>query len=195
MPAPIVVPPPKDESDEELEDDSGKTMATSKFIKTFAKHFRIDIEGQQRKFLCKTYGPPNEAALWACQAFEYQSLALLSEFDSCKKKPIERKALLTSSGVDSKFQTARIVDQRSALLRRLFSGKVDRVEQGIVDTLFKKVVGDMAATNMSLVPKQDKFHATFQKGEKSIGEEFRTFGEAVYWLQTVTTADKAGFFS
>ena len=37
---------------------------------------------------------------------------------------------------------------------------MDRVEQGIVDTLFKKVVGDMAATNMSLVPKQDKFHAT-----------------------------------
>lgn len=91
MPAPIVVPPPKDESDEELEDDSGKTMATSKFIKTFAKHFRIDIEGQQRKFLCKTYGPPNEAALWACQAFEYQSLALLSEFDSCKKNQLKER--------------------------------------------------------------------------------------------------------
>ena len=71
---------------------------------------------------------------------------------------------------------------------------MDRAEQGIVDTLFKKVVGDMDTTNMSMVPKQDMFHATFQKGEQSIAEEFRTFGEAVHWLQTVRTADKAGCF-
>lgn len=206
LPAPAV--PPDDRSDDEKDGEGphegmpAPPVSSSKFITQYSKHVTLKMHGLLRKFLHSAYSTDRteHGALWACQFFESHVSKLTFEFDTLARKPAERKALLDSAGVDSKFHKAKIADQRDALMRRLFNGNMATIEQDVVNALLKRFAAGSPghafnAAGMSVTFCHGAgYRASFQGGKQMIEETFTTFGKALCWLKSMQAADKDQWF-
>ncbi len=148
------------------------------------------FEGESRKFLFKTYGS-NNLALFACEMVEKRLKYLLFEFESFKRKPVERKNLLESSVCDAKILKSPVAVQRSALIRNVCSGRVGSVEDYVVNQLFQHLAGDTDTSGFSIKLLDGKFCAAFVGGKHKVEKQFDCFNSAFDWLRSMSLAEKA----
>ena len=196
-PLPPVPPPPTppdvSEEHDQQEDEPLQTIEpSSKNIVALAKQYKVVYDGNNRKFGFKTYGS-QELALRASEAFYVQVRSMVYEFDSHQRRPQERKDLLKTVGCDEKFlqQKSSIATQRGALLRRIFNGAVEFIEQRVVNNVVGHLAQDMNTDSISMVPSDDGFLASFQGEQHSIKKSFSSLLDGFNWLKSLAIAEKA----
>ena len=188
-------PPGSDESGNEETDEPEKDNiepSNSDIVKQ--KHgYKLVLRDSSRKFQVKTYGAAS-LALFACEEFRKTARSMMQEFDAYKKKPSERRDLLTAAGCDDKFLQPKtsIQSQHDALLRRLCNGLVSTVENSLVDKLMLKLGGDMDMTRMSMKPTDKGFSATYKGTQTTLQQSFPSLQKGFAWLKELLVADKVG---
>ena len=169
---------------------------SSKNIIALAKQYKVVLDEHNRKFGFKTYGSP-ELALRASEAFYVQVRSMVYDFESHHRRPQERKDLLKTVGCDDKFlqQRCPIATQRDALLRRIFTGAVDLIEQKVVNNVVDHLAQDMNTNSISLAPADNGFLASFQGEQHCIKKSFSSLLDGFNWLKSLVIAEKARLYN
>ena len=163
----------------------------SKTVAIFQKHVRVT----NHEFKCKRnfnfslYG--NQAlTLVAVTKFEEEVKAIMREFDKYSRKPTQRQKLLEAHGVDASAFKKSVSFQGERLLRRLFLGCSNPVEDTIIKHLWQNVHEPTLLKVSSLKREGSGFCATFQGSKQKMEQSFKTVKAASDWLVQLYTANK-----
>ena len=205
MPAPSQ--PPSEDEPEEADGQNEANSSISKHLEgkplsknivIFKRHVKVTLSGEYRKFEEKEWGIMDEGLpLLAAQIFEEVARAHLHRFDSFGRSPSDRHAMLDAACCDPKFKAKgkSIAVQRGALLQRLCIGKVESIEQEIVDGILQKNVGDLDPTCCRIKRSANEFLASFRGGNECVDKTFPSITRAMRWLQTMAIANKDYVFA
>lgn len=190
IPAPVD-PPPEEECEDQPE--LSEIEPKSSKIKKIEHHYRVTVVDVSRKFTVKTYGS-QALALFASEKFESLAYNMLLKFDGMNRQPDERKKLLRAAGCNEKFTSGkpRIWLQRADLLRQMCNGGVAKIEQDILDSICKKLGGNMDTTGFSLKIGPTGFSASYQGAKHLVERSFSTVIESFDWMKSMAIAEKAG---
>ena len=164
----------------------------NKGITSFKQHFKVSVSGgATRSFQHKFYGSA-ALALRASERFQKETNALLCLFESFKRKPVDRKNLLHSAGVDSKHDKSTTSVQKDMLTRRICNGFVMSIEGKILDDLFQHLTKDSDTSAWRISMEGQKFKATFQGAKHEVHKVFASLTTAVDWMRSMSIAEQVG---
>ena len=131
-------------------------------------------------------------ALLACETFRLRCNVTLRLFETLKRKPIERRNLLKSSGCNEKYikVTATIPVQEEALTTQICRGRVQTIEDAILSEVFKKMTHGSDTTGWEVVLADSKYKATFKGDKHAVEKSFDGVASAIDWLKSMSIAEK-----
>ena len=160
-------------------------------MKSFQKHVRTQCEhtGCRRNFAFNIYGS-KAIAVQAAMQFEKITLAVLDEFDTLKRTPHQRKAMLDAHGLGVTYNKKSIAVQRTALARALSDCESQLVENDILTNVWKDLNNKEALDKSSIVHCKGGFAATFNGSQQKVEQIFKSLKAASDWVAQMNKADK-----
>ena len=157
----------------------------------FQKHVRFQNgdPGCKRNFTFGLYGD-KDMAVMAATFFESNVKSILSAFDLASRKPLERREILSTHGVEESFVRKSIAKQREDLVHILCAGRSKAVEDNIINSMCKAIHDEHLLGKASVHHSTSGFTATFAGTQQKLEQTFKSLKAASNWIVQMEKADK-----
>ncbi|CAK9047525.1 unnamed protein product, partial [Durusdinium trenchii] len=139
---------------------------------------------------CDSVDAKEAIAVQAAMQFEKITFAVLDEFDTLKRTPHQRKAMLDAHGLGVTYNKKSIAVQRTALARALSDCESQLVENDILTNVWKDLNNKEALDKSSIVHCKGGFAATFNGSQQKVEQIFKSLKAASDWVAQMNKADK-----